>query len=208
MWMKTILVSLLLLAPLLATASETPEPKEGSPHVENLATATFAGGCFWCMEHPFDELPGVLSVTAGYTGGHTENPTYEEVSSGGTGHAESVQISYNPSKISYGKLLTVFWHNVDPTDSGGQFCDRGDQYRSEIFYHGEEQRRVAEESLRALEKEKPFPGKIVTKIVPAGPFYPAETYHQHYYKKNPVRYRYYRFACGRDARLRELWGTK
>ena len=169
-------------------------------------TATFAWGCFWCMESPFDKLPGVISVTAGYTGGSVKNPTYEQVSAGGTGHAESVQIVFDPKRISYGRLLEVYWHNVDPTVKDRQFCDTGHQYRSAIFYHGEEQRREAEASKAALEKNRPFKAPVVTEIVPAGPFYPAEEYHQHYYKKNPIRYRFYRGACGRDARLRELWG--
>lgn len=171
-----------------------------------LEKATFAGGCFWCMEHPFDELPGVVSVTSGYTGGHTKNPTYEEVSAGGTGHAESVQILYDPARIGYDKLLEVFWHNIDPTVKDRQFCDTGHQYRSAIFYHNEQQRRLALLSREALEKSKPFKEAIVTEITPAGEFYPAEQYHQHYYRKNPIRYRFYRTACGRDKRLKELWG--
>ena len=172
----------------------------------NPETATFAGGCFWCEETAFEGLDGVLSVTSGYTGGQKKNPTYEEVSSGSTGHAESVQVAFDPRKISYARLLDVFWHNVDPLDSGGQFCDRGTQYRSAIFYAGEEQRREADASKRALEKEPRFQGKIATQIVPATTFYPAEEYHQDFYKKNPVRYREYRQGCGRDARLKQLWG--
>jgi peptide-methionine (S)-S-oxide reductase len=170
--------------------------------------ATFAGGCFWCMEHPFDELEGVVSVTSGYTGGHKKNPTYEEVSSGTTGHTESVQILYDPAKIAYAKLLDVFWHNIDPTVQDRQFCDAGTQYRSAIFYHNEEQKRLAEESKKALEKSGRFKSPIYTEIVPASEFYPAEEYHQHYYKKNPIRYNFYRYNCGRDQRLNELWGTK
>ena len=177
-----------------------------APAAEPLAKATFAGGCFWCMQKPFDVLPGVVSTTAGYTGGRKENPTYEEVSSGATGHAESVQVVYDPKKISYEKLLDVFWHNVDPTVRDRQFCDHGTQYRTAIFVHDADQKRLAEESLKALEKTKPFPQPIVTEIVPAGPFYPAEEYHQNYYKKNPIRYAYYRSGCGRDARLEQLWG--
>src|SRR5512135_1762403 len=172
----------------------------------NLEKATFAGGCFWCMEHPFDEIPGVVSVTSGYTGGQKKNPTYEEVSAGGTGHAESVQVVYDPSKITYGKLLDVYWHNIDPTTKDRQFCDSGHQYRSAIFYRTEEQHREALQSKEALEKSKPFKEPVVTEIVPAGEFYPAEEYHQHYYKKNPIRYWYYRNGCGRDQRLKELWG--
>ena len=169
-------------------------------------TATFAGGCFWCMEHPFDELPGVISVTSGYTGGQKKNPTYQEVSAGGTGHAESVQVVYDPARISYVKLLDVFWHNIDPTVRDRQFCDVGSQYRSAVFYHSAEQRRLAVKSKEALEKNKPFKGAIVTEITAASKFYPAEEYHQHYYRKNPLRYKYYRAGCGRDRRLKELWG--
>ncbi len=172
-----------------------------------LEKATFAGGCFWCMEHPFDELPGVASVTSGYTGGSKKNPTYQEVSAGGTGHAEAVQIVFDPAKIRYRKLLDVFWRNIDPTTKDRQFCDTGNQYRSAIFYHTEEQRRAALASKEALERSKPFREPIVTEIVLAGDFYPAEEYHQHYYKKNPIRYKYYRTGCGRDRRLRELWGA-
>ncbi|HUO76076.1 MAG TPA: peptide-methionine (S)-S-oxide reductase MsrA [Thermodesulfovibrionales bacterium] len=172
----------------------------------DLAKATFAGGCFWCMEHPFDEIPGVISVTSGYTGGQKKNPTYKEVSAGGTGHAESVQIVYDPAKVTYEKLLNVFWHNIDPTAKDRQFCDSGHQYRSAIFYHNEEQHRLALESKAQLEKNKPFKEPIVTEIVQATEFYPAEDYHQHYYKKNPIRYKFYRTNCGRDHRLKELWG--
>jgi peptide-methionine (S)-S-oxide reductase len=173
---------------------------------DNLEKATFAGGCFWCMEPAFDKIPGVVSVTAGYTGGHKKDPTYEEVSAGGTGHAESVQVIYDPSKVSYEKLLTVFWHNIDPTTKDRQFCDSGHQYRSAIFYHNEEQHRLALLSKERLEKTKTFKEPIVTEIVKASEFYPAEEYHQHYYRKNPIRYKFYRYRCGRDQRLRELWG--
>jgi peptide-methionine (S)-S-oxide reductase len=189
------------------TAGNEPVPKQTEQPTAKLEKATFAGGCFWCMEPPFEKLPGVVSVTSGYTGGHVKNPTYEEVSAGGTGHAEAVQVLYDPSKISYAKLLEVFWHNVDPTVKDRQFCDIGHQYRTAIFYHTEEQRRLALRSKEELEKNKPFKGPIVTEIVPASTFYPAEEYHQHYYRKNPIRYSYYRAACGRDSRLRELWGS-
>jgi peptide-methionine (S)-S-oxide reductase len=178
------------------------------PEQGKLVKATFAGGCFWCMEHPFDQLSGVVSVTSGYTGGQKKNPTYEEVSAGGTGHAESVQILYDPSKISYEKLLAVYWHNIDPTVKDRQFCDSGHQYRSAIFYHTEEQRKMALKSREALQMSKPFQGQIVTEITSATEFYPAEDYHQHYYKKNPIRYRFYRSSCGRDNRLKELWGNQ
>jgi len=159
------------------------------------------------MEHPFDELPGVISVTSGYTGGHKKNPTYEEVSAGGTGHAESVQIIYDPRRIGYEKLLNVYWHNIDPTTPNRQFCDSGTQYRSAIFFSNETQKKLAIASKQALDRSKPFKGAIVTEIVPAGVFYPAEDYHQHFYKKNPLRYKFYRQGCGRDKRLRELWGS-
>jgi peptide-methionine (S)-S-oxide reductase len=172
---------------------------------DRLAKATFAGGCFWCMEPPFDKLDGVISTTSGYTGGHKENPTYEEVSSGTTGHAEAIQIVYDPEKIGYGKLLEVFWRNVDPTDGGGQFCDRGNQYRTAIFYHDDEQKRLAQQSKKALIESKGF-REIATEITAASTFYPAEEYHQDYYTKNPVRYKFYRYSCGRDKRLKELWG--
>ena len=186
-----------------AWAGESPAQVSPAPRSEK---ATFAGGCFWCMEPPFDALEGVVSVTSGYTGGHKKNPTYQEVSSGTTGHAESVEIVYDPKKISYPKLLDVFWHNIDPTTPNRQFCDEGSQYRSAIFYHDETQKKLAEESKRALEKSKPFPGAMVTEISPASEFYPAEGYHQKYYQKNPIRYKFYRHGCGRDQRLEELWG--
>jgi peptide-methionine (S)-S-oxide reductase len=173
----------------------------------NLGKATFAGGCFWCMEHPFDEIPGVVSVTSGYTGGQKMNPTYEEVSAGGTGHAESVQVVYDPARVTYEKLLNVFWHNIDPTAKDRQFCDSGYQYRSAIFYHNEGQHRLALQSKALLEKDKTFKEPVVTEIAQATEFYPAEDYHQHYYKKNPIRYKYYRHGCGRDQRLKELWGN-
>lgn len=180
-----------------ATATEPPA----------YETAIFAGGCFWCMEAPFDGLEGVISTTPGYTGGHTKNPTYKDVSNGGTGHAEAVQIVYDPEKLSYAKLLDVFWHNVDPTNAHGQFCDNGDQYRSEIFYQNEDQRRKAVASKQDIGKHKPFAAPIVTKITPAATFYPAEEYHHDYYQKNPIRYKYYRYRCGRDQRLEELWNV-
>ena len=170
------------------------------------AIATFAGGCFWCMEPPFDELDGVLSTVSGYTGGSKKNPTYEEVSAGRTGHAEAVRITYDPRKIGYERLLEVFWRNIDPLTPGGQFCDIGTQYRSAIFYHDAMQKRVAEQSKKALQPR--FKQPIVTEIVPAGEFYPAEDYHQDYYRKNPVRYYVYTSGCGRERRLRELWGPR
>jgi len=173
---------------------------------QRSAIATFAGGCFWCVESDFDKVDGVISTTSGYTGGHTANPSYEQVSHGGTGHAEAVEIAYDPAKVSYKKLLDVFWHNIDPLAKDRQFCDHGDQYRSAIFYHDEEQRALAEASKAAVEKR--FEQPVATQIVAAGAFYKAEEYHQDYYKKNPIRYKFYRFNCGRDARLEELWGKK
>ena len=169
--------------------------------------ATFAGGCFWCMEAPFDKLPGVISVTAGYTGGDTKNPNYEQVSAGITGHAEAVQIVFDPARVSYAKLLDVFWHNIDPTVTDRQFCDVGNQYRSAVFFHSEKQRQVALQSKAALEKSNPRLGRFVTEITAASAFYPAEDYHQHYYQKNPLRYKFYRSSSGRDQRLKELWGA-
>lgn len=195
-----------LLTPLVLIVVLLLAPPTGRAAVAQTERATFAGGCFWCMEAPFDKLPGVISVTAGYTGGSLKNPTYQQVSAGGSGHAEAVQIIFNPSKISYPTLLQVFWHNIDPTDKDRQFCDSGHQYRSGIFFHTEAQRRDAQKSKADLERSKPFPGPIVTEIVAATAFYPAEEYHQHYYKKNPLRYAYYRTGCGRDRRLKELWG--
>jgi len=186
---------------LLLAALAVPGPASAA-----LAKATFAGGCFWCMEPPYDKLDGVVSTTSGYIGGHTKNPTYEAVSAGGTGHAEAVEIAYDPAKISYAKLLDVFWRNIDPTVRNRQFCDVGDQYRSAIFYHDAEQKRLAEASKAALAQSKPFPQPIVTEIVPAGVFTPAEAYHQDYYLKNPLRYKFYRYRCGRDQRLEALWG--
>jgi len=171
-----------------------------------LERATFAGGCFWCMEAPFDELEGVASTTSGYTGGRVEDPTYEQVSAGGTGHAEAVQVLYDPERVSYEELLRVFWRNVDPTDDGGQFCDRGNQYRTGIFFHSEEQRRLAEASKRELEGR--FERPVVTPIEAAGAFYAAEEYHQDFYDKSPIRYKVYRTGCGRDRRLEELWGDE
>ena len=172
----------------------------------DTAVATFGGGCFWCMEPPFDELPGVIATVAGYAGGEVKNPTYEQVSAGGTGHAEVVQVRYDPAKISYEKLLEVYWRNVDPLTAGRQFCDSGSQYRSAIFYHGAEQRALAERSKAALAKSGRFSKPIVTEIAPVDAFYEAEAYHQDYYKKNPLRYKFYRASCGRDRRLEELWG--
>ena len=191
---------------LMAAVALTPVSPVSADEPAASAVATFAGGCFWCLEPPFDALDGVLSTVSGYTGGHVIDPTYKQVSAGGTGHAEAIQVRYDPAKISYDELLDVFWRNIDPTTKDRQFCDRGSQYRSAIFYHDEAQRAAAERSRTELERTKPFAGEIVTEIVAVDTFYPAEEYHQDYYLKNPLRYRYYRFGCGRDARLKELWG--
>jgi peptide-methionine (S)-S-oxide reductase len=177
-----------------------------SPAPPTTATAIFAGGCFWCVEADFDKVAGVISTTSGYIGGRSPNPSYESVSRGGTGHAEAVEIVYDPAKVSYEKLVDVFWHNIDPLVKDRQFCDHGDQYRSAIFYRGDDQRRVAEASKVAVQAR--FKQPVQTEIVAAGPFYKAEDYHQDYYMKNPVRYKFYRYNCGRDARLEELWGKK
>ena len=173
---------------------------------DKLATATFAGGCFWCMEEAFDKLPGVVSTVSGYMGGTKKNPTYEEVSSGRTGHTEVVQVKYDPSKVSYERLLQHFWINHDPTTIDSQFCDRGSQYKPAIFWYDDEQKRLAEASKAKWEKDKPFKQAIVTPVLKAAEFWPAEEYHQDYYKKNPARYKFYVTGCGRYSRLDQLWG--
>jgi len=180
------------------TAQESPASQS--------ARATLAGGCFWCMEEAFEKVDGVTSVVSGYIGGTKENPTYEQVSSGGTGHYEAIEVLYDPARVTHRDLLEAFWRNVDPTDGSGQFCDKGSQYRAAIFYQNEEEKQLSEESKKALEASKPFPEAIATQILPASMFYAAEDYHQDYYKKNPVRYRYYKWGCGRAQRLEELWG--
>jgi peptide-methionine (S)-S-oxide reductase len=182
------------------------EPPTAAATGATEARATFAGGCFWCMESPFDKLEGVVSTTSGYTGGRVPRPSYEAVSAGGTGHTEAVQVVYDPSRIGYDKLLYVFWRNVDPFDAGGQFCDRGSQYRPGIYFHDEEQRRLAEATRSELQPR--FKDPIKVEITAAAPFYPAEDYHQDYYEKNPARYRFYRFSCRRDARLQQVWGKE
>jgi methionine-S-sulfoxide reductase len=188
----------------MAQGGEAEKGSAATP--KNLEKATFAGGCFWCMEPPFEKLKGVDTVISGYTGGRIENPTYEEVSLGRTGHAEAVEIHYDPAQITYAVLLDVFWHNIDPTTRDRQFVDTGSQYRTAIFYHNEEQKRLAEESKKKLDASGRFGKPIVTEIVPAGKFYPAEEYHQDYYKKNAVRYKFYRFNSGRDQYLEKIWG--
>jgi peptide-methionine (S)-S-oxide reductase len=193
-----LIVALAMSAAAVAQMAPLPQPKPGQ------AVATFSGGCFWCVESDFDKVPGVISTTSGYTGGHVANPTYEQVSSGGTGHAESVQVIYDPQKVSYAQLLTYFWHHIDPTVKNRQFCDYGNQYRTAIFVHNDAQRKLAEESKKKVEAELKVP--IYTQIVAAGPFYPAEEYHQDFYKKNKIKYEFYRWNCGRDQRVKQIWG--
>jgi peptide-methionine (S)-S-oxide reductase len=197
--MKRILLALLLLA-----GAAAPATAGAAPAKPKLATAVFAGGCFWCTEADFDKIPGVVSTLSGYSGGRVANPTYEQVSAGGTGHIEAVRIVYDPARVSYQTLVARFFRTVDPLDSGGQFCDRGYQYRTAIFVADEAQRRVAEavKARAAALLRKP----VATLILPAARFYPAEGYHQDYYKKNPVRYKYYRWRCGRESRLTQIWG--
>jgi peptide-methionine (S)-S-oxide reductase len=172
-----------------------------------LSKAYFAGGCFWCMEEAFEKVEGVLSATSGYMGGTVANPSYEEVSAGRTGHAESVEVVYDPAKVNYQKLLDAFWHNVDPITPNAQFCDHGSQYRSAIFFQTDDEKRASDISKQAIEQSKRFKEPIVTQIVMASQFYPAEEYHQDFYKKNPVRYKFYKYNCGRAKRLEELWGN-
>ena len=170
------------------------------------AKATFAGGCFWCVEEAFEKVPGVISAVSGYTDGHVDSPTYKQVTNGRTGHTEAVEVIFDPAQVTYEQLLDVFWRNVDPTVIDRQFCDVGNQYRTGIFVHDDEQRRLAEASRQALQESKPFPEPIVTPIVAASTFFPAEDYHQDYYKNNPLRYKFYKWNCGRAQRLEELWG--
>lgn len=191
---------------LLACAALAVWPTGGSLSAATTAKAYFAGGCFWCMEEAFEKVDGVLAVVSGYMGGTVANPTYEQVSDGRTGHAESVEVTYDPSKVTYQKLLDVFWRNIDPVTPNAQFCDHGTQYRAAIFYSTDEEKRLAEDSKRAIESLKRFPQPIVTQMAPASTFYPAEEYHQDYYKKNPLRYKYYKYGCGRAQRLEALWG--
>jgi peptide-methionine (S)-S-oxide reductase len=193
---------------LLSTTYASGAETRSSASENRLEKTTFAGGCFWCMQPPFDKLDGVISTTVGYCGGKEENPTYKQVSAGNTGHAEAIEVVYDPSRISYTELLNVFWMNIDPTQENGQFADIGAQYRTAIFYHSEEQKRLAEASKKELKNTGRFSKKIVTAIVPATPFYRAEEYHQDYYKKNPLRYKIYRYGSGRDDYLVRKWGKK
>ena len=201
--MRRLLLGLFLTFAALGVASAAemaPLPKPGP----GQAAATFAGGCFWCTESDFDHVKGVISTTSGYTGGHVANPTYEQVSAGSTGHAESVEVIYDPKVVSYQQLLTYYWHHVDPTVKARQFCDYGHQYRTAIFVHNNEERKLAEASKKKVEEELKKP--IYTEIADAGAFYPAEEYHQNFYLKNPTKYKFYRWNCGRDQRLEQLWG--
>lgn len=187
---------------------KSPNRSEKMSHNKNHQLATFAGGCFWCMVGPFEEIPGVIKIVSGYTGGHTKNPTYEEVCSESTGHIEAVQITFDPAVLPYQKLLEMYWQQVDPTDADGQFFDRGESYRTAIFYHSEEQKREAEESKKKLAKSGRFERDILTPILSANTFYPAEEYHQDYHKKNPAHYKAYRQGSGRDLFLRRYWSEK
>ncbi len=201
-------ISMLILTALLMVACSSDESVAPSPQQVGAgqASAVFAGGCFWCMEPPFDALPGVVSTTSGYAGGTAANPTYKQVTAGGTGHLEVVQVIYDPEQVSYEQLLEVYWRNVDPLDAGGQFCDRGVSYQTAIFSGNDQEQQAAERTKVQLAAN--FGSAIATEVkpLPAGGFYPAEDYHQDYYQKNPLRYKYYRNSCGRDARLAELWG--
>ncbi|MPZ56280.1 MAG: peptide-methionine (S)-S-oxide reductase MsrA [Rhizobiales bacterium] len=196
-------IALVVALPYAATQLRA-QTEAAKPPAAGLAVATFAGGCFWCMEPPYDKTDGVVSTTSGYIGGRTPNPSYEQIGSGGTGHTEGVQVVYDPKKVSYGKLLDVYWRNVDPFDGRGQFCDKGSQYRPEIFAHNEEQKKLAAASKAAVEQRLKRP--VAVKVTSASTFYVAEDYHQDYYRKNPVRYKFYRYNCGRDARLEVVWG--
>ena len=208
--MRRLFAATLLLAAGGAALAQgaTPAPAAQAPAAAaGTQKAVFAGGCFWCVESDFDKIDGVLSTTSGYTGGNVANPTYEQVSAKHTGHAEAVEIVFDPKKVSYEKLVEHFWRTIDPTTKDRQFCDAGSPYRTAIYAQDATQLRIAQASKAALEKAKPFKEPIVTEVVTGGPFYAAEDYHQDYYKKNPVRYNYYRLSCGRDARIKELWGS-
>ena len=201
-------LAFLLALSLFAAAVFAADPENTSATEQRNETAIFAGGCFWCMEPPFDKLDGVISTTSGYTSGHKKNPTYKEVSAGITGHTEAIQVIFDPKQISYAELLQVFWKNIDPVAVDRQFCDSGSQYRSGIYFLNKTQEIAAKQSLKQLQETKPFEEKIATEVVAASTFYPAEEYHQDYYIKNPLRYKYYRYSCGRDKRLAKLWGEK
>lgn len=197
-----------LLAACEPTAAQAPQPQATQQTVANPGVAIFAGGCFWCTESDFDKMPGVIETTSGYIGGHVENPTYEQVSAGNSGHIEAVRVRFDSSKTSYAQLVEAFWPTIDPVTANAQFCDRGPQYRSAIFYSNAEEQQLAEASKTALDKSGRLPAPVVTEILAASTFYPAEDYHQDYYQRNPLRYNYYRNGCGRDQRLEQLWGKK
>lgn len=203
---RTLLPLLGLLAWLFGSNIQAAEP--ANANAPESAVAVFAGGCFWCTESDFDKVPGVLSTTSGYTGGHVANPSYEEVSAGQSGHMEAVQVRYDPRQISYAQLLQAYWPTIDPLNADGQFCDHGSQYRSAIFYSNPQQQQLAEASKAALAASGRWSQPIATLILPASTFYPAEDYHQDYHNKNPLRYTYYRHGCGRDERLQEVWGKR
>ncbi len=212
-WRRRLLTSAILvfgglLAACEPTAAQAPQPQATQQAVANPGVAIFAGGCFWCTESDFDKMPGVIETTSGYIGGHVENPTYEQVSAGTSGHIEAVRVRFDPSKTSYAQLLEAFWPTIDPVTANAQFCDRGPQYRSAIFYSNAEEQQLAEASKTALDKSGRLPAPVVTEILAASTFYPAEDYHQDYYQRNPLRYNYYRNGCGRDQRLEQLWGKK
>jgi peptide-methionine (S)-S-oxide reductase len=198
--------TLCLAAIAIASAGHVVYAQQAAEGSSSVAKAYFAGGCFWCMEEVFEKVDGVVDVMSGYMGGSVKNPSYEEVSAGQTGHAESVEVRYDPAKVSYTQLLEAFWRNIDPVTPNAQFCDHGSQYRAAIFYQGEAEKQAAEESKRAIEHSKRFSTPIVTQVTAATEFYPAEEYHQDFYKKNPVRYKFYKFTCGRAQRLESLWG--
>jgi peptide-methionine (S)-S-oxide reductase len=206
-WLRT---SLAVWALALAVTGAAPaaQDKAAQAPPKGAAVAIFAGGCFWCVEADFDKVPGVLGTVSGYTGGASKNPTYEMVTAGGSGHREAVRIVFDPKLVSYGTLIEIFWRSVDPTDDGGQFCDRGESYKTAIFANTAKHKRIAEASKEKLQKSGILKRPVVTPIEAAGPFYPAEAYHQDYYKKNPIRYNLYRYGCGRDARLKEVWGKQ
>lgn len=201
MLIRTLFIfSSLLFLPYLTQASDIDEPS-------NYKTVILAGGCFWCIESDFEKLNGIKNVVSGYIGGHVKNPRYAQVSAGQSGHIEAVEVTYNPAIISYPQVLDYFWHHIDPTRNDGQFCDKGPQYRPAIFYKNEDEKVAIQESARIIDKNKPFKESLKVEFIKAQTFYLAEDYHQDYYKKNPLRYKYYRFSCGRDARIEELWGN-
>ncbi len=206
--MRKLLIPLVALLTVACSGGSDAQVRQSAPAGGALQTATFGGGCFWCVEEAFDKVAGVVSTTSGYTGGHVANPTYKQVSAGRTGHVEVVRVAYDPTRVSYQELLNVFWKNVDPLTPNRQFCDRGPQYRSAIFYENAEQLQLAEASKQSLERSGRFQQPIVTEIIAASRFYPAEEYHQDYYQKNPLRYKYYKTSCGRVRRLEEVWGKQ